>query len=313
MRTVIDVEKSNMQHETNARRNRRRKRGLSLYVLAVLVLALGTIVTLSLTVFFNIKTIRVTGYADRYTAEDIVKASGIQIGDNLVRLNKKYAEERALDNLIRIETVKVHKQFPNTVEIEVQKCTPAYNVSYECGTLIVSEHGRILENSMDPMPGLVHIVGYDPDEPVPGKQIVAKEERMDKVFSAFRDLIYEGGLGVPIVEVDMSDFNDIMVDFDNRIKFDMGNWSEINYKISFAEQIIAEQPADKEGYLIMVGRNQCSFRNKSEYEASRQKVKQGVPDEMPTETTEPMTDENGDPITDPETPEQQENIEDLGE
>ncbi|MCR4645897.1 MAG: FtsQ-type POTRA domain-containing protein [Oscillospiraceae bacterium] len=309
---MIDVEKSNMQHETNARRNRRRKRGLSLYVLAVLVLALGTIITLSLTVFFNIKTIRVTGCAE-YNAEDIVKASGIEIGDNLVRLNRKYTEQRALDSLILVESVKVHKQFPNTVEIEVQKCTPAYNVSYEFGTLIVSEHGRILESSMDPAPGLVHIVGYDPKVDTPGKQIEAKEERMDKVFGAFRDLIYEGSLGVPIVEVDMSDFNDIMVDFDNRIKFDMGNWSEITYKISFAEQIIASQPADKEGYLIMIGRNQCSFRNKADYEASRKRAEQGLPEEVPTETTEPMTDENGDPITDPETPEAPENMEDLGE
>ena len=310
MRTVIDVEKSNMQHETNARRTRRRKRGLSLYVFAVLILALGTSITLSMTLFFNIKTIRVTGIAENYKAEDIVAASGIQIGDNLVRLDKKAAEERALEALIKVETVTVHKQFPNTVEIEVQKCTPAYNVSYEFGTLIVSEHGRILENSMDPMPGLVKIVGYVPAETTPGKQIAGTEERMDKVFEGFRDLIYEGGLGVPIVEVDMSDFNDIMVNFDNRIKFDMGNWSEISYKISFAEQIIAEQPAEKEGYLIMVGRNQCAFRNKADYEASRRRAEQGLPEETQAASEEPATDENGEPIEEeaPEKPEEQGDI-----
>ena len=315
---MIDVEKSNMQHETNARRTRRRKRGMGMYVFMILVLAVGTIVTLSMTVFFNIKTIRVTGIAESYSAEDIVEASGIKVGDNLVRLDKKAAEERALSALIKVESVTVHKQFPNTVEIEVQKCTPAYNVSYEFGTLIVSEHGRILENSMDPMPGLVKIVGYVPMEKTdtPGMQIVAKEERMDKVFSAFRDLIYEGSLGVPIVEVDMTDFNDIMVNFDDRITFDMGNWSEIEYKISFAEQIIAEQPAEKEGYLVMVGRNQCSFRNKSDYEASRRRAEQGFPEEQPTETAEPATDENGDPIVpdeDAEAPEIPEDMEEQGD
>ena len=102
---MIDVEKSNMQHETNARRTRRRKRGLSLYVFAVLILALGTIITLSMTLFFNIKTIRVTGIAENYKAEDIVAASGIQIGDNLVRLDKKAAEERALEALKVVEDI----------------------------------------------------------------------------------------------------------------------------------------------------------------------------------------------------------------
>lgn len=303
METVRDVEKTSMQHETNARRTRRRKRGMSLYVFAVLVLAIATIVTLSMTVFFNIKTIRVTGIAESYRAEDIVEASGIKIGDNLVRLKSDEAAQRALDALILVESVKIHKQFPNTVEIEVQKCTPAYNVVYEFGTLIVSEHGRILENSMDPVPGLVRIVGYEPQETTPGKQICSENERQDKVFAAFRELIYQGGLGVPIVEVDMSDFNDIMVNFDHRIIFDMGNWSEIDYKISFAEQIIAEQPADKEGYLVMIGTNQCSFRNKADYEASRRAAKEGLPTEAPTEEE---TGETEPPAEAPEAPDPEE-------
>lgn len=287
-----DVEKTSMQHETNSRRTRRRKRGRSLYVLMVIVLAFSVITTLSMTLFFNIKTIRVTGIADSYRAEEIVEATGIRVGDNMVRLNVEKAEVQALESLILVESVQIERQFPNTLEINVQKCTPAYNVVYEFGTLIVSEHGRILDNSMDPGTGLVNIIGYDPEETTPGKQIKAKEDRQDKVFEAFRELIYEGGLGVPIVEVDMTDFKDIMVNFDNRIMFDMGNWSEINYKINFAEQIIAEQPASKEGYLVMIGSNQCSFRNKAEYEASRKRVKESA-----QSLTEPTAaeEENPDP------------------
>ena len=83
----------------------------------------------------------------------------------------------------------------------------------------------------------------------------------------------------------MTDFKDIMVNFDNRIIFDMGNWSEIDYKISFAEQIIAEQPADKEGYLVMVGSNQCSFRNKADYESSRKKLKEAIRETTETQET----------------------------
>ncbi len=279
-----DVEKMSMEHETSSRRSRRRRRGLSAYAAMVVVLAVVVVVTLSMTVLFNIKTIRVTGNADSYTAEDIVKATGISIGDNMVRLNVSEAEEKALAALIRVESVTIDRQFPSTLEIKVQKCTPAYNVVYEYGTLIVSEHGRILENSMDPGQGLVKITGYDPEETTPGKIITAKEERSDKIFSAFRDLIYQGGLNVPIVAVDMADYNDILVNFDNRIQFDMGNWSEINYKIRFAEQVIAEQAADKEGYLVMVGSNQCAFRNKAEYEASQNAIESAANTEAETGT-----------------------------
>lgn len=285
-----DVEKNNMQHQTNSKRSRRRRRGRSVYVLLVVLFAAAVIVTLSMTVFFNIETIRVTGNADSYTAEDVVKATGVSIGDNMMRLNTDEAEARAIESLIYVESVEIVRQFPNTLEIQVQKCTPAYNVVYEFGTLIVSEHGRILEDSMDPKPGLVRVVGYNPSKTTPGEYIAAVEDRYDKVFTAFRDLIYSGDLGVPISEIDMTDFNDIMVNFDHRIIFDMGNWSEINYKISFAEQVIAEQPADKEGYLVMVGTNQCSFRNKAEYEASRRAVEDAAkPTEPPS--TEDQTED----------------------
>ncbi len=280
---VRDVEKTSMRHATDPRRTRRRKRGRSIYVLMAVGLAFVTMVTLSMTVFFNIKTIRVTGNAEDYTTETIVEAAEVEIGDNMMRLNVEDAEQKALSTLIHVESVDIKREFPDTLEIHVEKCTPAYNIVYEYGTLIVSEHGRILENSMDPGEGLVKITGYDPEETTPGYMIRSKEERSDRIFSAFRDLIYQGGLGVPIVSIDMSDPNDIMVNFGNRITFDMGNWSEIDYKISFAEQIIASQPAEKQGYLVMVGSNQCSFRNKADYEATQKKLK-GIADGTITPT-----------------------------
>lgn len=305
-----DVEKTNLQHSQNSKRSRRRKRGRSIYVVLVLVFTTALIFTLSMTVFFNIKTIRVTGNADSYTAEDVVRATGISVGDNMMRIKTKAAEKRAVDSLIHVETVEIIKEFPNTLEIRVQKCTPAYNVVYECGTLIVSEHGRILENSMDPQPGLVKVSGYTPKETTPGQYIVAEEERYDKVFGAFRDLIYNGDLAAPIVEVDMKDFNDILVNFDHRIIFDMGNWSEINYKISFAEQIIAEQPADKEGYLIMIGTHQCSFRNKEDYENTRRAAKEAAKRRRyPTEPT--LETEEGETLPEGEETQEASGIGDL--
>ena len=256
-----DIEKMNMAHDSSSKRIRRRKRGRSLYAFLVVILAFAIIITLSMTVFFNIKTIRVTGDAD-YEAEEIVEQVGVSEGDNMMRLNLPQLEAEAEEKLINAENVDIKRQFPSTLIIDVSRAVPAYNVSYEYGTLIVSRKNKILQNSMDPMDGLVSIIGYVPEETTPGKRLSALEERHDKILTAFQDLMQENTLAVPIASVNMTDLNDIIVNFDNRIEFDMGNWSEINYKISFAEQVIAEQPAGKEGYLTMIGSNQCSFRNK---------------------------------------------------
>lgn len=301
-----DIEKMNMAHDSSSRRIRRRKRWRSLYVLLVFLLAFAIITTLSMTVLFNIKTIRVTGDAE-YSPEEIVSAVHVAKGDNMMRLHLEELETAAEETLLDAETVDIQRQFPSTLVIDVQKAVPAYNVSYEYGTLIVSRKNKILQNSMDPMEGLVNITGYEPAETTPGKRLSAVTERHDKIFSAFQDFLLDSTLAVPIVAVNMTDMNDIIVNFDNRIEFDMGNWSEINYKISFAEQVIAKQPAGKEGYLNMIGSNQCSFRNKldvlnAEKTAERKAAAQMETEPLPEESAIP---ENSEMQVPPEVPEPQ--------
>lgn len=251
-----DIEKLNMSHNTGLRRSRRRRRGRSLYAFLVVVFAFAVVVTLSTTVFFNVKTIRVTGDAE-YDAQEIVNKVGVFEGANMMRLRLDELEAKAEEQLINAETVDIKRQFPNTLIIDVRKAVPAYNVRYADGTLVVSKKNKILKNTMDPAEGLITITGYQPDETTPGRHLTAMKERDDRIFTAFQTLLEEDSLAVPIVSVDMTDINDIVVNFDNRIEFAMGNWSEIDYKISFAEQVIARQPADKEGYLNMIGSNPC--------------------------------------------------------
>ncbi len=258
-----DIEKLNMAHGANSRRIRRRRRGRSFYALLVVVLTFAIVVTLSMTVFFNIKAFRLTG--DQICGEEeLLEKIGVSLGDNMMRLNLEELEQAAEENLLDAESVTLKRQFPSTLVIDIRAAVPAYNVRYEDGTLIVSRNNKILKNSMDPMDGLISIIGYAPSETTPGKHLAAQEERHDKILAAFQELIQDTSLAVPIVSVNMTDLNDIIVNFDDRIEFDMGNWSEIPYKISFAEQVIAKQPAGKEGYLNMIGSNQCSFRNKSD-------------------------------------------------
>jgi cell division protein FtsQ len=259
-----------------------------MYALVVIILAVGVIITLSMTVMFNIQQIQVTGDAKMYSAEEIAAATGIAAGDNMVRVDLEAAEQRALDSLIYVEEISITRQFPDTLVIDVKKCEPTYNIVYGFGTLIVSRYGKILEDGMDPQDGLITIKGYTPFEPTAGKWIVSERERDDKILHAFMDVIDAGGLEAPIVSVDMTEVHNILVNFDHRIEFDMGNWDEIEYKINFAQHIISKQPADKEGYLTMIGTNQCSFRNKADVEAGKQAAE---------EATEGMTDESGNPVT----------------
>ena len=138
-----DVAKTNVERQNSRKRIRRRKRMMNVYGLVVLLLVLTAGITISYTFLFNINEIRVAGQSDMYSAEEIVAASGINKGDNLLRLDCEKSEQMILDSLLYVETAKVNRDFPSSLDITVTKCIPAFNVNYGEGTLLVSKKGKI--------------------------------------------------------------------------------------------------------------------------------------------------------------------------
>ena len=100
-----DVEKTNVERENSSKRIRRRRRNMNLYGFIVLILVICIGVTISYTFLFNINEIKVSGEASEYTVEEIVEASGIAMGDNLLRIDTEDAEKKILDSLLYIETL----------------------------------------------------------------------------------------------------------------------------------------------------------------------------------------------------------------
>ena len=259
-----DVKKTDMKSETNVKRVRRRNLLMPLYIVIVLVLTAGVGVAVSTTVFFNVETIIVTGEAQQYSVTDIVKSADVCTGDNLIKLDTDKVAQRIYDdeNLIYIERVDVQKKFPDELVINVEKCRESYNIVYDNGILLTSATGKIISNSMEAAEGLPVFYGYLPSELSPGKKLSSQDEQKEKIFYLFTQIMSRE-LSSPITSVDMTDKYDIRVCFDDRIIFDLGNWNELEYKITLAETVIDRLGIDKKGYLTMVGNNQCSFRDSS--------------------------------------------------
>ena len=105
----------------SARNNRRRRRSRGRFgPLFKLLCLLAVIVALTLgaTVFFQVETVVVSGNS-RYTQGEVVEASGIQIGDNLYRLNKIQISQQLLQTLPYLETVSIRRSLPSTLVIQV--------------------------------------------------------------------------------------------------------------------------------------------------------------------------------------------------
>ena len=285
-----DVEKTTVERQNSRKRIRRRRRWNNLYVLAVVLLVVTAGITICHTFLFNIKKIRVSGESDMYSAEEIVQASGISEGDNLLRLDTAKSEQAILDKLLYVETATVKKKFPSSLEIKVTKCIPAFNVVYDGGTLLVSKKGKILVdngNSTSYMSnGLPIIYGYEPADLTAGKAIETENEHKSEAFQELIKSISEKKES-DIATLDMSDEFNIVVNYKNGMIFKMGGWNDVEYKLNLAANVMEDESVKgKKGYLTMYGTNMCSFRMTDEPAESTEKI----------EPTKPKpTDANGDP------------------
>lgn len=265
-----DVERTTIRTGyQNAKRMRRRRRLMPVYIISVLLLTSCLGVSLAMTIFFNLASIRVTGVSPQYSAEEIAAASGVCKGDNLLRLDVKKLEEEIETEMIYIESAEVSKKYPDAVVIDVKACRESYNVYFDNGILITSESGKIITNSAEAGEGLPVVYGFNPNVLTPGLHTASSDETKNDIFKTFTQVMSEE-LSVPITSIDMSDKYNIVVVFDGRIEFSLGNWNEIPYKITLAETVIEMLGGDKEGYLTMIGNNQCSFRDKASVELANQ-------------------------------------------
>lgn len=292
-----DVERTTIRTGyQNAKRMRRRRRLMPIYIISVLLLTTCLGFSLAMTLFFNLASIRVTGAAPSYSAEEIAASSGICKGDNLLRIDVEKLEKEIESEMIYIESADVSKKYPDSLVIDVKACHESYNIYFDNGILVTSESGKIITNSTEAGEGLPVVYGFNPNVLTPGLHTASSDETKNDIFKAFTKVM-SSELSVPITSIDMSDKYNIVVVFDNRIEFSLGNWNEIPYKITLAETVIEMLGSDKEGYLAMVGNNQCSFRDKASVELANQITSAVVVDDEGEDGETSESDTDTDTIT----------------
>lgn len=290
-----DVEKTNIERQNSGKRMRRRKRPMSAYIIAVIMLVLTIGITMCFTFLFNVDSIVVSGESQTYDYMKIVDVSGLRAGNNLFRINTKKAEKQILDELLYVETADVSRDFPSTLRIHVTRCIPAYNVQYDDGVLLVSRQGKILSdnNFYSDIENLPIIYGLEPSDTEAGKAL--KSVNPNK-YEAFTQIIsrFDRDDNTQIESIDITNEYEIMVNYRNGLVFEMGNWSDVEYKLDLAQNVMNDDNIrGKKGSLKMVGSNQCSFRGNGEIVTTTETAVTTVTASTTTAvitTTEPVID-----------------------
>ena len=225
-------------------KKRRRAKNRTLHYLILLLFALGGGITLLLTVLLEVDEILVTG-AGRYHPDEIIAVSGIEQGENLLRLSAGRAEEELLAAFPYLSAVRVRRRPPSTVEIVLTHHQPQAALLYRDGLAFIILEGKILERGAQDAPdGLPLVRGLILEDRQPGEILGGREDPGNEERLIMLRLLLEAAQSTgfpPITDVDLRDRLNIRVIHEDRLLLELGSEADLEYKLTFLNHIIQNE------------------------------------------------------------------------
>lgn len=268
--------------------NRKRRGNMSLHYSLIAFIVLVIFVILSVTVFFNIESAYIIG-SSIYSADEIIAASGIKGGDNMIRKNMGKAEKNIASELIYIEEAHITRKLPNAVEILIVPCAETASLQTEDGYLIVSESGKILRAEAEPAEDTLVFLGAEPAEDVHVGMTFASadEDKTEVIYELMART--EDSFASRITSFDVTDRLNISCLYEDRITIEIKSTADIDYKFRLAEEILSTKiTSDAEGVLKMLD-NGAQFLSNDDLEQIEQTFEMnmetsGLSETLPSET-----------------------------
>ena len=249
-----------------ARRRHRAGNYMIYYVLLGMILTI-VFVTLSMTVFFNINTINVSG-SEVYSSDQILASVDAKSGDNLLRLNTEKIAKNALARLTAADSVDVTRHFPDQLDVSVTDGVPALQVSMNGQFYRFTEKGRLIAVSDTAAVDAPIVVGPDPSALSVGQYMDSLSSEAQATFSVWKtvwDVLYNYSIA-DISAMDLSDEINIRLYYQNRIEIRVGTLTEMDEKIATLKAVLYESGSigvDETGSIDLTNPDRVYFNNQS--------------------------------------------------
>lgn len=225
------------------KRIKRRRRRFKV-VFFLIVISLATMFLFK-TPVFKVRNIVVNGNSVVFE-EELVELSGVNIGDNLLKLNIRQINENILVNPY-IETSKIRRTILGSVYITVSERKAAGIASFRNKYATFDKKGVIIEliDSMEGM-NLPLIQGLEIQNALPGKTMEILNKRKLDAFSIIINNISNSGLSDIINEIDLNNLVSVVLKTVHGISIKIGTIENIGRKLAASKAII-EQDILKKG------------------------------------------------------------------
>ncbi|MBQ3407711.1 MAG: FtsQ-type POTRA domain-containing protein [Clostridia bacterium] len=199
---------------------------------------------------FNIKEIVVkVDNNSALTMSEIKELSNIAVGQNMFSVNKKKAIDSIKTNAY-VENVKIKRNIPDKVTIEVVERIVKFQLESENGYIYVDNQGIVIDEKKDKKDCII-IVGQKTDDIIIGNKL--NDEDLNGLSDVIK-IIQEAEnneIVEDITKIDISNHDDYLVYFDNLGKVaHIGNTTSVNDKMTRIAKILKVE-SEVEGEIFV--------------------------------------------------------------
>ena len=218
-----------------------RNRRILFGTVAVVVIA-AVFAVLSLTVLFNVSEVKVAKAGKHYQPEQIIEAADVEVGDNMVATNWDRVKEKVEQKLPYVLSLEIKKTVSGKITFSVVDDTATLVFKTSKGYALADANCKVLEivKEKPKNKGLTLLTVKNRINADPGETISFADDGESILYDTIRTAIKNSGIG-SITGIDISDPENIYLEYQSRYRLYLGNSEDIEYKLREAKKIIAEE------------------------------------------------------------------------
>lgn len=251
-----------MAQKRNSRRRRRGRGSFGPLLRFLSVLLTAVVIVVALTLFFKVERIAVSGNS-RYTAEEIIAASGVEQGDNLILLDKYQIARELYTKLPYITNVRVNRSFPTGLRVEVTETSAVLAVEGGGAWWLVSAGGKIVDVT-DAIGAQEYLVlkGATAQNAAVCENLALPEEkpitaeRLKELVAALID----HGMLEKVSRIDVSDPDKMVIVYDARFDVEISYEADFTFKLDCLKAVVDELEPNETGTIRMTMEDENEVR-----------------------------------------------------
>lgn len=218
--------------------NRARKRFLVTFTAVLLALLF---VLFLVEEFFVVRNIRVLTSSPFYTEEEVVSATGIELGEKMFAFSEEETRLELLRKLSYFSDATITKKYPSDVEISFVEIPGTMYVDvFDEHYILAPDFSVIARATEDDLAvkTRMHVITEDVVRCVVGEKVVLRDEEQLALLEEIYSVLDSVGLAEQVEYLDAKNRFHITLNCSGRWEVDLGDSTELEYKVKMLKGVM---------------------------------------------------------------------------